>query len=102
MPELAEPDVLEQIDTTNQLCPNYHVIFLNDDYHTMHFVVYVMMAIFRKTGEEAADLTLKIHNEGQAIITTVTKERAELYLEQVSSIKEGEKGAIGCVMEPAE
>lgn len=103
MAGLLEDTELETTASTNSgLCPQYHIIFLNDDYHSFQFVIYVMVTLFRKEFEQAFELTKMIHETGQAIVTTCPKERAELYLEQVSSMKEGDKGAIGCVMEPAE
>lgn len=103
MPAVIEDTEVEVFASSKQnLCPNYHVMFLNDDHHTFGFVIAVITTIFRKQLEEAYALTLQIHHEGQAVITTCSKERAELYLEQVSSMREGEKGPIYCVMEPAE
>lgn len=99
---LDSPDVDQQSSTSQKICPHWHVLLLNDDYHTFGFVIYVMTTIFRKPFPEAAGLTLQIHEEGQAIVATCSKERAQLYEEQVASMKEGEKGAIGCCIEPAE
>lgn len=96
------PDLEQETSIKQGLCPNWHVIFLNDDYHSFQFVIHVIMSIFRKEFEEAFVLTKQIHEKGLAIVTTCTKERAELYLEQVSSMKEEEKGAISCKMEPAD
>jgi ATP-dependent Clp protease adaptor protein ClpS len=92
----------QEQEVDQKICPNWNVIILNDDHHTYEFVMMVMIYIFRKTVEEAFDLTVKVDKEGQAIAATCSKERAELYLEQVAGMKEGQLGAIGCVMEPAE
>lgn len=103
MPQtIDKPEVGIHVSVEQLLTPNWHVIFLNDDYHTFGFVVFVITTIFKKSVEDAFAFTQKIHLEGQAVITTCSKERAELYAEQVSSVKEGEKGSIGCVIEPAE
>ena len=48
----------------------FDVIFINDDFTPMEFVVLVLMAIFFKTPEEAEMLMLKVHNEGKAIVGT--------------------------------
>lgn len=99
---LDEPVVEEVTDTNQRICPRWNVLFLNDDYHSFGFVIFVLCEVFRKNFEDALQLTIEIHHEGQSIVETCSKERAELYLEQVSSIKEGKLGSIGCVMEPAE
>lgn len=100
--ELADPLLDTITNTETVLCPNYHVIFLNDDYHSMEFVVLVLQMIFNKTREEAFSIMLEVHETDSAVVTTVSKERAELYYEKVLSIPEGEKGPIGCTIEPAE
>lgn len=87
--------------TIKKFYPMYHVILLNDDYHTFQFVYFVLLTVFRKSDDDARRLTLEVHEKGQSIIETCSKERAELYLEQVLSIKEGDKGSINCIMEPA-
>ncbi len=96
----TEQQIEEEVD--QKICPNWHVIILNDDYHTYDFVISVCMSIFRKNEQEAFLLAFQVDQLGQAIAETCSKERAELYLEQVSSIKEGDLGAIGCAIEPAE
>ena len=95
----------EQTSTKQGLCPQWHVLLKNDDFHTFDFVIMVLIDIFKKDFDEAMKITKAIHKSGAggaAIVTTCPKERAELYVEQVSSLKEGEKGSIGCCMEPAE
>ena len=44
------------------------VIFWNDDFTTMEFVVKVLTEVFLKTSEEAERLMLKVHEEGQAVV----------------------------------
>jgi len=96
-----------ETDTTTKqgLCPQWHVLLHNDDFHTFDFVIMVLMEVFKKDFDQALVVTKSIHKSGPggvAIVTTCPKERAELYVEQVSTMKEGEKGSIGCNMEPAE
>ena len=102
MTTLAPPEIEQRTIVSNKICPNWNVIFLNDDVHSFEFVIFVICTVFRKELEDAYRITKSIHETGQEIVTTCSKERAELYLEQVAGIKEGPKGAIGCVIEPAE
>ena len=55
----------------------YAVIFHNDDFTSMDFVVLILMTIFHKDQEEAASILLKVHLEEWAIVDIYTKEIAE-------------------------
>lgn len=46
------------------------VIFWNDDFTTMDFVVQVLTEVFLKPAQEAEMLMMKVHEEGQAIVGT--------------------------------
>lgn len=48
--------------------PKYFVLFHNDDFTPMEFVVVLLESIFFKTAAEATDLMLKVHKEGQAVV----------------------------------
>ncbi len=61
----------------------YKVLLLNDDFSTMDFVVEILMKIFRKTQEQSADITLKVHNNGKAVCGVYTYEIASTKVAQV-------------------
>lgn len=44
------------------------VIFWNDDFTTMDFVVKVLTDVFLKSELEAERLMMKVHEEGQAVV----------------------------------
>ena len=44
----------------------YKVVFLNDDFTTMDFVVKVLKEVFFLSEENARALMLKVHHEGKA------------------------------------
>ena len=55
----------------------YDVIFLNDNITTMEFVIKVLRQIFGKTPEQAQNITMRIHQDGQGVVGSYTHEVAE-------------------------
>lgn len=55
----------------------YKVIFLNDDKTPIEFVIELLTTVFRHTNETAKDITLKVHNDGSAVVGVYTFEIAE-------------------------
>ena len=55
----------------------YKVIFVNDDQTPMDFVVDLLIQIFKHSQESAKKLTMKIHEEGSAVVGVYTFEIAE-------------------------
>lgn len=74
---LKDPEVKEP--------PRYAIYLHNDDYTTMEFVVRVLMEVFYKKREEAVDLMLKVHNDGQARCGAYVKEIAVTKQQMVHS-----------------
>lgn len=67
----------EKVKTIITEPKRYKVIFLNDDKTPIEFVVELLMSIFRHTEETAKDITLKVHNEGSAVVGVYSFEIAE-------------------------
>jgi len=58
--------------------PKMHkVIFHNDDFTSMEFVIFLLMNIFRKSEDEASKITQEIHTKGAAVAGIYTYEIAE-------------------------
>jgi ATP-dependent Clp protease adaptor protein ClpS len=55
----------------------FKVLMLNDDYTPMEFVVEVLQTFFGKSGEQATEIMLAVHNKGAAICGVFTKDIAE-------------------------
>lgn len=47
---------------------HYKVIFHNDDFTTMDFVVKVLMEVFYKPEDEAMVIMLAVHEQGQGVV----------------------------------
>ena len=84
----------------------WQVLLHNDEFHTFEFVIMLIMELFGHSLESAVQLTYTIHEEGRASVATCSKERAELYLEQIASKHErhGERdlGPLQASIEPVE
>lgn len=63
----------------------YKVIFHNDDYTTMEFVVEVLKRFFHKTDTEAVHIMLTVHKTGAAVAGVYTRDVAETKSQEVMS-----------------
>jgi ATP-dependent Clp protease adaptor protein ClpS len=83
----------------------YHVIVLNDDYHSIEFVVSVLRKVFGFALERAVELTMEAHHTGRAIAWTGPREYAEVMGEKLTTYHEHrgprDLGPLGYVIEPA-
>ena len=64
----------------------YRVILLNDDYTTFDFVIDILKIVFKKSEEEAINLTLKVDREGSASVGVYPYEIAQMKVERVHSL----------------
>jgi len=55
----------------------YNVIYINDNVTTMEFVIESLKAIFHHDDTTAEAITLKIHDEGSSVVSTLPYEIAE-------------------------
>ena len=103
----ATTDVLPEEEVRTRTIPPYHVILLNDDHHSMEFVMEVLCKVLGVAAERAYQFMIEAHTSGRAIIWTGSKEVAELKLEQIQSIPEirasddAKLGPLACDIEPA-
>jgi ATP-dependent Clp protease adaptor protein ClpS len=76
--EPGEGDDVELEDKPISATPRrYKVIFHNDDYTTMEFVIEVLKRFFHKTDTEAAHIMLTVHKTGAAVAGVFTRDVAE-------------------------
>ena len=65
--------------TSDRIKPprKYKVIVLNDDTTPMEFVIALLMQVFNHSEPASMEITLKIHNEGSAVVGIYSHEIAE-------------------------
>ena len=64
---------LKERDLVREKEPHlYGVIFCNDDFTTMQFVVSVLKLVFHKNEQEAQALMMQVHKAGSALVGTYT------------------------------
>lgn len=95
-----EGDVLTKKKSKTRKPKLFKVVFVNDDYTTMEFVVRVLEVIFHKSPAESAAIMLRIHNNGQGIAGVYTREVAETKVEQTMSWARRDGHPLMVTMEP--
>ena len=79
-PSVAEPSVIqeENVDTTVDLDSPWIVLVWNDPINLMSYVTFVFQKLFGYSLEKATQLMLDVHEKGRAVVSTGTRERAEI------------------------
>ena len=73
-PTVVDPEVDETVETARP----WVVVVWNDPVNLMSYVVYVFQKLFGYSREKATKLMLDVHERGRAIVSSGTRERAEL------------------------
>ncbi len=82
-------DPSHQDDTSVETRPKtavpkrHKVIFHNDDFTTMEFVVEVLRRFFHKNDSEAVHVMLTVHKKGKAVAGVYTRDVAETKVSEV-------------------
>src|SRR5215203_2050573 len=63
----------------------YKVLFHNDDYTTMEFVILVLQKFFHKSETEATHIMLSVHHKGHGVAGIYTRDVAETKVDQVTN-----------------
>jgi ATP-dependent Clp protease adaptor protein ClpS len=72
-----ELDLLEKDEVKAKRPSMWNIVFYNDDYTPMDFVVFVVTKVFHRSTEDALALTFAVHTQGKGIAGTYTFEVAE-------------------------
>lgn len=102
-PDFEEDGDLAVSERTRARRPRrYHVIFHNDDYTTMEFVVFVLEQFFHKTETEATQIMLEVHHKGYGIVGLFTRDVAESKVTQVMDCAKEHGHPLQVTAEPAD
>lgn len=71
-------DLATQTDTNIEVeFPSlWGVKFLNDDYTPIEFVILILKRVFGLNDQAAVEITMKVHQEGEAVVGAYTKDIA--------------------------
>lgn len=74
-----QPAVRERIEPKLNIKepPQYRVVYINDEQTTQEFVVETLKVIFNYDEGAAMALTMKVHEEGSAVVAVMPYEMAE-------------------------
>jgi ATP-dependent Clp protease adaptor protein ClpS len=99
-----ESQVLERTKTKKKLKrpPLYKVLFHNDDYTPMEFVVLVLMQIFGRSEVDATQIMLHVHNTGIGVAGLYPFAVAETKVSEVMAAAEKAQYPLLVTMEPAD
>lgn len=91
----------ERINSDIKEPRHYAVVFHNDDFTPMDFVVKMLTEVFFKSPEEAEILMMKVHVEGKAIIGIYSLDIAASKAQKTTSIARKEGFPLRLTVEPA-
>lgn len=79
----AEPDVVQEEETSTEADVPWSVVVHNDPITKMNYVTMVFRKLFGYSRERAETHMLEVHQKGRSIVWSGARERAELYVQQL-------------------
>src|SRR5688500_9561107 len=86
---------------------SWNVVLLNDDDHSVQYVVRMMQELFGHPPEKGLKIASTVDKQGRAVCLTTHKEHAELKRDQIhaygrDAMTQGSKGSMSAIIEPAD
>ena len=94
-------DLLEKDEVKAKRPSIWNIVFYNDDYTSIDFVIFVLTKVFHRSTEDALALTLVVHTKGKGIAGTYTFEVAEQKQCEVLLMAKIEEHPLRVEVEPA-
>lgn len=82
--------------------PLFQVLFHNDNYTTMEFVVWVLQGIFHKTESDAIAVMLNVHRNGFGVAGVFTRDVAETKVNKTHALAREHEFPLKLTIEPEE
>lgn len=92
-------DVLDRNEVILKPPSLYAVVFLNDDFTHVGFVIAMLMAYFQKSEQEAAIITQHIHEKGKGVAGIYTHDVATTKMIMVCEIAQQEGFPLKLIVE---
>lgn len=83
MSSLPTTRVLEDVETAEKLSPLFHLILLDDDGHTYHYVIVMLAHVFGYGPEKGFAIACVVDSQGQAIVMTGAYDEVRNFQEKV-------------------
>jgi ATP-dependent Clp protease adaptor protein ClpS len=95
------------VQRDESLEPRWHVVLLDDQFHTYQYVIEMLGSIFGYGPEKAFVLARIVDTEGRVIVVTTSHDRALDYQAQIHAYGADpaiaqSKGSMSAILEPAE
>lgn len=78
----------------------FNVIFLNDDYTPMEFVVQILMSVFHHSKDSSARIMMEVHEKGKGVAGTYSYEIAEQKSAETEAWARNKSYPLKTVIEP--
>lgn len=100
----ADTNVATQTRKKEQLKkpPLFRVLFHNDNYTTMEFVVFVLQSVFHKSESDSMLIMLNVHRTGLGVAGVFTKEVAEMKVNKTHRLAKEHEFPLKLSIEPEE
>lgn len=82
--------------------PLFKVLFHNDNYTTMEFVVFVLRSVFHKSETDSVTIMLNVHRNGVGVAGVYTRDVAETKINQTHQLAREHEFPLKLTMEPEE
>ena len=80
---LPEVEEFTEEKVKDAFAKGWNVIVWNDPVNLMTYVVFVFMKVLAFNKEKATKHMLEVHQQGKSLVATETREKAELYHQQL-------------------
>ncbi len=82
--------------------PLFKVLFHNDNYTTMEFVVFVLRTVFLKSESDSVSIMLNVHRNGVGVAGVYTRDVAETKVNKTHQLAREHEFPLKLSMEPEE